>query len=783
MVKRSKLLQALDAHKGRDYDAEKQKKQVKAAEKRKGVKKTDTSPAKAKEPKQDKKEEAVSSEAEESEEEEEVEEESAEDNAEDDEEEDEEEEEDIPLSDLEDDEREDIVTHQRLTINNSAAINNSLKRISFITSATPFSEHNSLVSKEPITVEDPHDDLNRELSFYKVCQAAAAEARGLLKKEGIPFTRPGDYFAEMVKNDEHMDKIKKKLYDEAAGKKAAAEARRQRDLKKFGKQVQVAKLQQRAKEKRETLEKINDLKKKRKADSAAPTDDANDLFDVAIDDAGQTESRKRGRGENGPHSKRQKKDQKFGFGGKKRHAKSGDAASSGDMRSFSAKKMKSGSKRPGKSKRAQGRINFAIYRLIIFIPEVFQSSLFPPIAIPMPFPPGFRLFRKTMSGEKILEGCFAIHKPQGVTSADVLRTCQKHFNPSKTFAPWLEDETARRKRENSFQKRRRRDKRVEVKIGHGGTLDPLATGVLIAGVGKGTKSLQDFLGCTKSYETVVLFGAETDSYDRLGKIVRRAPCEHVTREKVEEALKQFRGKIMQRPPIFSALRIDGKRLYEYAREGKMPPVEIKSRPVEAVELEIMEWLEPGEHEFKFPEVEMEGDEKVVAERLLDKENAETAETAVEGTESSKRKPSPEADSNQDASKKQKVGESGEAQPAAASESEPAAPESASEAAPVAETTPVQPRSPAVKIKMTVTSGFYVRSLAHDLGKAVGTCAFMSELVRSRQGEFELHPDKVLEYKDLDAGEEVWGPKVTQFLSEWEEKRATKAKAESEAPKE
>lgn len=177
--------------------------------------------------------------------------------------EEEEEEEDIPLSDLSEDEREDVVPHQRLTINNSAAINTSIKRISFITSQTPFSEHNSLVSKEPIEVPDPNDDLNRELAFYKVCQAAASEARRLLKKEGVPFTRPGDYFAEMVKTDEHMSKIKKKLYDEAAAKKAAAEARKQRDLKKFGKQVQVAKLQQRQKEKRETLEKINELKKSR----------------------------------------------------------------------------------------------------------------------------------------------------------------------------------------------------------------------------------------------------------------------------------------------------------------------------------------------------------------------------------------------------------------------------------------------------------------------------------------------------------------------------------------
>lgn len=378
MVKRSKLLQALDAHKGRDYDAEKQKKQVKAAEKRKGVKKGPAVAETAKPVKDD--EEVASSEAEEEQEEQKEQEAEEAEEAVDEEGEDEEvdeDEEDIPLSDLEDDEREDVVPHQRLTINNSAAITSSLKRISFITPQTPFSEHNSLVSQEPIEVEDPNDDLNRELAFYKVCQAAAISARGLLKKEGISFTRPGDYFAEMVKNDEHMDKIKKKLYDEAAGKKAAAEARRQRDLKKFGKQVQVAKLQQRAKEKRETLDKITALKKstltsriddfwtnllkfstERKADVSAPTDDANDLFDVAIEDTDKPDSRKRGRGGgDGPNMKRQKRDQKFGFGGKKRFAKSGDAASSGDMRSFSQKKMKAGgAKRPGKSKRAQGRM-------------------------------------------------------------------------------------------------------------------------------------------------------------------------------------------------------------------------------------------------------------------------------------------------------------------------------------------------------------------------------------------------------------------------------------------
>ncbi|KAJ5213520.1 hypothetical protein N7449_000689 [Penicillium cf. viridicatum] len=335
MGKRSKLLQALDAHKGRDFDAEKQKKLIKAAEKRR--RRILLPPPRTR-----------SSDAEEEEEEEVDQDEEMED------EEEEEEEEDIPLSDLEEDEREDVVPHQRLTINNSAAILSALKRISFIGPNTPFSEHNSIVSKEPIEVEDANDDLNRELAFYKVCQAAATQARGLLKKDGIPFTRPGDYFAEMVKNDEHMSLIKKKLYEEAAGKKASAEARRQRDLKKFGKQVQNSKLQQRHKEKREMLEKINTLKKKRKADGSAPTDDANDMFDIAIDEATQPE-KKRSRGDGPGGSKRQKKDAKFGFGGKKRHAKSGDAASSGDLSNFSAKKMKAGAKRPGKSKRVQAK--------------------------------------------------------------------------------------------------------------------------------------------------------------------------------------------------------------------------------------------------------------------------------------------------------------------------------------------------------------------------------------------------------------------------------------------
>jgi rRNA-processing protein EBP2 len=178
--------------------------------------------------------------------------------------EEEEDEDDIPLSDIESlasEDRGDIIPHQRLTINNTTALTAALKRIQLPYSKLAFSEHMAVVTDEPVDIPDVEDDLNRELAFYKQSLSAVKDARAKLKKEGAPFSRPADYFAEMVKSDEHMGKIKKKLVDDAAGKKAAAEARKQRDLKKFGKQVQVAKMQERAKEKKDTIEKINLLKR------------------------------------------------------------------------------------------------------------------------------------------------------------------------------------------------------------------------------------------------------------------------------------------------------------------------------------------------------------------------------------------------------------------------------------------------------------------------------------------------------------------------------------------
>lgn len=178
--------------------------------------------------------------------------------------EDDDEEEDIPLSDLDSvasEDRGDIIPHQRLKVNNTTALLAAVKRIALPTSSLAFSEHQSITTDEPVSIDDIDDDLNRELAFYKQCLTSAQQGRSLLKKEGLPFSRPADYFAEMVKSDEHMGRVKQKLVDQAASKKASQEARKQRDAKKFGKAVQVEKQRERDKLKRETLEKINSLKR------------------------------------------------------------------------------------------------------------------------------------------------------------------------------------------------------------------------------------------------------------------------------------------------------------------------------------------------------------------------------------------------------------------------------------------------------------------------------------------------------------------------------------------
>ncbi len=117
----------------------------------------------------------------------------------------------------------------------------------------------------------------------------------------------------------------------------------------------------------------------------------------------------------------------------------------------------------------------------------------------------------------------------------------------------------------------------KLKVGHAGTLDPLATGVVIVCSGRKTKQIDQLMEHTKEYEAVLQLGATTPSYDLEHPIDATYPTEHITRERIEQVLPTFLGEQWQVPPIYSAVKINGKRAYEYARKGKQDEVEIKPK--------------------------------------------------------------------------------------------------------------------------------------------------------------------------------------------------------------
>ncbi|AUC21281.1 tRNA pseudouridine(55) synthase TruB [Polaribacter sejongensis] len=124
----------------------------------------------------------------------------------------------------------------------------------------------------------------------------------------------------------------------------------------------------------------------------------------------------------------------------------------------------------------------------------------------------------------------------------------------------------------------------KIKVGHAGTLDPLATGLLIICTGKQTKEIHVYQGQEKEYTGTFTIGATTPSYDLETEIDKTYSTDHITEELLHETTKQFIGDIQQKPPIFSAIKKDGKRLYELARKGET--TEIKARTVSITEFEI-----------------------------------------------------------------------------------------------------------------------------------------------------------------------------------------------------
>lgn len=126
-----------------------------------------------------------------------------------------------------------------------------------------------------------------------------------------------------------------------------------------------------------------------------------------------------------------------------------------------------------------------------------------------------------------------------------------------------------------------------VKTGHAGTLDPLATGVLILCTGRMTKKIDELQRHTKEYTATMQLGATTPSYDMEHPVDQTFPTEHITRKLIDEKLKTFIGEIQQVPPAYSACKIDGKRAYELKRKGK--DVELKAKTLQIDEIEVTDF--------------------------------------------------------------------------------------------------------------------------------------------------------------------------------------------------
>ena len=157
-----------------------------------------------------------------------------------------------------------------------------------------------------------------------------------------------------------------------------------------------------------------------------------------------------------------------------------------------------------------------------------------------------------------LDGLLNIDKPAGMTSMDVVRRIKR---------------VSRQKR-----------------VGHGGTLDPLATGVIVISLGQATRMMEFLIDGTREYRGQIELGVETDTYDAHGEVTARNDASSVTLLDVERALGQFTGQFGQVPPMYSALKRQGKRLYQLARAGI--EVEREPRQVEVSDIEVRNWAPP-----------------------------------------------------------------------------------------------------------------------------------------------------------------------------------------------
>lgn len=136
----------------------------------------------------------------------------------------------------------------------------------------------------------------------------------------------------------------------------------------------------------------------------------------------------------------------------------------------------------------------------------------------------------------------------------------------------------------------RRTGKKKLKVGHAGTLDPLATGVLIICTGRATKRIEELQAHEKEYIAEITLGATTPSFDLETEIDATYPWQHITREQIDDTLTRFTGTIMQVPPAFSACKVDGRRAYKIARKGR--DVQLEAKKLEISAIEVLDWNAP-----------------------------------------------------------------------------------------------------------------------------------------------------------------------------------------------
>ncbi|QLL33302.1 hypothetical protein HG536_0E02130 [Torulaspora globosa] len=341
-----------------------------------------------------------------------------------------------------------------------------------------------------------------------------------------------------------------------------------------------------------------------------------------------------------------------------------------------------------------------------------------------------------------MNGIFAIDKPSGISSNQFMMKLQHALTNSHVFSKEIQRATAERIKQYQEQTGKKASKRKlrkvsKVKMGHGGTLDPLASGVLVIGIGTGTKKLSEYLsGTVKEYETEALFGTSTTSGDVEGEILSQNSVKQLDFNELKTVEEKFKGALKQTPPIFAALKMDGKPLYEYAREGKPLPRAIEPRQVTVYDLKILPDSLSRSHSYPLLRP-ISGQTREMVQRLnngllndplyFSKEYCTKQDWENESVDIKAR------DLTEEESKQIEI--QGD-----------------------------DYRAPLLHFKAKVSSGTYIRSLVNDIGKSMQSSSYMVKLIRLAQKDWSLEKQNVFKLEDFtERDEKVWSKVLQEVL--------------------